>query len=223
VLDDRSFEVVSLLLNPASLAALMPALESIADDVPVFVTGSVDFLAITGVNLHRGSLALVRRPPARTVDDLLPHAQTAVVLEGVTDADNVGAVFRNAAAFGVDAVFASPTCCDPLYRKAIRTSMGATLRVPFARVEPWVDGLRDFQAHGFTLVALTPRAPAIPLDAFATARPAGKLALIVGTEGRGLSEEVEQFADVRVRIPMRSDVDSLNLAVASGIALERLT
>jgi tRNA G18 (ribose-2'-O)-methylase SpoU len=101
--------------------------------------------------------------------------------------------------------------------------MGATLRVPFARVTPWPDRLFDFRLHGFTLVALTPRAPAIPIDAFAATRPAGKLALIVGTEGAGLSADVEALADVRVRIPMRSDVDSLNLAVASGIALERLT
>jgi len=222
VLDDRSFEVVSLLLNPASLAALAPSLSSLGADVPVYVTGSADFFAITGFNLHRGNLALVRRPTARTVDDLLPHADVAVVLEAVADADNVGAVFRNAAAFGADAVFGSPTCCDPLYRKAIRTSMGASLRVPFARIDPWPGRLADFRSHGFTLVALTPQTPAVPLAVFAGAPPAGKLALILGTEGSGLSAEVEALADVRVRIPIRAEIDSLNLALASGIALERL-
>ena len=159
-----------------------------------------------------------------TLDEAAGSARRVVVLEGVANADNVGGAFRNAAAFGVDAVVLSPTCCDPLYRKAIRTSMGAALRVPFARAgaAEWPAALGRLRAAGFTLVALTLREPSETLDAFAArARPA-RLALIVGTEGAGLSAAVESSADVRVRIPIRGDVDSLNLASAVGIALYAL-
>jgi tRNA G18 (ribose-2'-O)-methylase SpoU len=140
----------------------------------------------------------------------------------VSDADNVGSVFRNVAAFGAGPVLLSPACCDPLYRKAIRTSMAATLRVPFARVDPWPDRLSVLRAHGFALVALTPRDPAEDLDVFASRARGAKLALLIGNEGAGLTPAVEAAADYRVRIPIRSDVDSLNLAVAAGIAMYRL-
>ena len=131
-------------------------------------------------------------------------------------------MFRNVAAFGADGVLLSPACCDPLYRKAIRTSMGATIRVPFSRIDEWPGGLADLRATGFTVVALTPRRPAQTLDQFAAGRPA-RLALLVGTEGAGLSEQAAAFADARVRIPIGEGVDSLNLSVATGIALARLS
>ena len=168
--------------------------------------------------------ALVHRPTAPPVEKVITAAGTMVVLEGVTNADNVGGVFRNAAAFGADAVLLSPTCCDPLYRKAVRTSMGATLQVPFARAgeAQWPGVLGRVRVEGFTLVALSPREPAETLDAFA-ARRSSRLALIVGTEGGGLTPAVEAAADCRVRIPTSGAVDSLNLAVAVGIALYALT
>ena len=145
-----------------------------------------------------------------------------IVLEGVGNPDNVGGVFRNAAAFGAGGVLLSPTTCDPLYRKAIRTSMAATLRVPFARVTPWPAGLDQLRACGFSVVALTPREPSVPLSTFARNPHPDRIALLVGTEGDGLSAAVDTFADTRVRIPISGAVDSLNLAVAVGIALHTL-
>jgi tRNA G18 (ribose-2'-O)-methylase SpoU len=149
-------------------------------------------------------------------------ARLILVLEGVTNADNVGAVFRNAAAFGAGAVLLSPTCCDPLYRKAIRTSMGHVLRVPFARAEPWPDSLIDLRSAGFTVAALSPRGTAITLDAFAATHRDKPVALLVGSEATGLTDAAAQVAHLQVRIPMAPGVDSLNLAVATGIALSSL-
>jgi tRNA G18 (ribose-2'-O)-methylase SpoU len=146
-------------------------------------------------------------------------ASLVLVLDGVTDADNVGSAFRNAAAFGAGGVVLSPTCCDPLYRKAIRTSMGAVLGVPYARSEHWPEDLARLKALGFRVMALTPRADAVDLR---TCERGGRTALLVGSEGPGLSEEAESLADVRVRIPMRRGIDSLNLAAAAGIALYHL-
>lgn len=225
VLDEGRYRVHSLLVNEAALNDLSSPLASIAEDVPVLVCSAVDLAGIAGYHVHRGCLALVHRPPPVPIDEVIARARTLVVLEGVSNADNVGGVFRNAAAFGADGVLLSPTCCDPLYRKAIRTSMGAALRVPFARAvdDDWPGVLMRVRAAGFTLVALSPRQPSETLDAF-TARPrAPRFALIVGTEGAGLTPAVERTADYRVRIPTSDDVDSLNVAVAAGIALYRLT
>jgi tRNA G18 (ribose-2'-O)-methylase SpoU len=216
------FEVRSLLLSVSAWGSLGSLLDRLAPQVPVYVCRAGDFLGITGFNIHRGCLALVERPPGRLVGDVCCGAGPVVVLEAVTNADNVGGVFRNAAAFGADAVLLSPTCCDPLYRKAIRTSMAATLDVPFARLDRWPDDLGLLRARGFALVALTPLASARSLDEFVAQKP-GRVALLVGTEGAGLSDEASACADVHVRIPIRPDIDSLNLAVATGVALSRLT
>jgi tRNA G18 (ribose-2'-O)-methylase SpoU len=145
-----------------------------------------------------------------------------LVLEGVSNADNVGGVFRNAAAFGVRAVLLSPTCCDPLYRKAIRTSMGAVLRVPFARLDDWPAELTLVRRAGFTIAALTPRAPSETLEAFAARPRPERLALLIGTEGTGLTPAAESAADHRVRIAIDHRIDSLNVSVAVGIALYAL-
>ncbi len=145
----------SILLNEASLRALEPALSGLATHVPVYVSGTAELSAITGFNLHRGCLALAERPPERVLADVVRKTERLLVLEGVTDADNVGSAFRNAAAFGAS-VLLSPTCCDPLYRKAIRTSMGSVLATPYARAETWPDDLRALKAEGFEVVALTP-------------------------------------------------------------------
>jgi tRNA G18 (ribose-2'-O)-methylase SpoU len=149
-------------------------------------------------------------------------ARLVVVLEALTDADNVGSVFRNAAAFGVDAVLLGRTSCDPLYRKAVRTSMAATLAVPFARIGDMSDALARLCSLGFKLVALSPRGDTTLDDLRRSIARNERLALILGTEGAGLSVETEARAHVRVRIPMSSNVDSLNVAVAAGIALSRL-
>jgi tRNA G18 (ribose-2'-O)-methylase SpoU len=223
LIEDGRWNLLSVLVSDAARRDLEPTLAAVAARVPIFVCEASDFLGITGHDIHRGCLALVERPPALPLEEVLAAAQLAVVLEGVGNADNVGGVFRNAAAFGADVVMLSPTCCDPLYRKAIRTSMGATLRVPFVQLGEWPAALTRLRAAGFRLVALTPRQPSELLDAFA-ARPRGpKLALLIGAEGPGLTAAVESAADDRVRIPIARGIDSLNLAVATGIALEQLT
>jgi len=223
VLADPALVVRSVLLSDAAHLALQHPLARAGPSTPVYVTAVENFLSITGFNIHRGCLALVERPPARPAEALLRDARTLVVLEAVTNADNVGAVFRNAAAFEVDAVLLSPTCCDPLYRKAVRTSMAAALQVPFARLERWPDELSMLKANGFTVVALTPRGDSKKIDEFATRSRPERIALVVGTEGAGLSDPAEAMADHRVRIPISGRVDSLNLAVAAGIALSRLS
>lgn len=230
VLEQRRLSVRSLLLSDAAHDALAPHLTRISPGIPIYICRPEMFERITGHNIHRGCLALVKRPPAATTDEVAREARLIVALEGVADADNVGGVFRNAAAFGVDAVLLSPSCCDPLYRKAIRTSMAAALTVPFARVAEWPNGLAPLKARGFMVVALTPRGEVETksetkpetLDQFTAGPHPGRFVLLAGAEGPGLSEGAMALADIRVRIPMQSGVDSLNLVVAVGIALSRV-
>jgi tRNA G18 (ribose-2'-O)-methylase SpoU len=229
LIGEGRYAIQSILLSEAAFSALEPTLSAfdthVLMNVPIYVCQSGDLRGLTGYDVHRGCLALAARPRQIALDGLLSPARTVVVLDGVTNADNVGGVFRNAAAFGVDAVLLGPTSCDPLYRKAIRTSMAATLRVPFARLTDragdWPAALAGLRARGFTLVALTPREPSRDLEEFAASERPARVALLLGGEGAGLSAESEAMADHRVRIPIRRDVDSLNLAVAAGIALHR--
>jgi tRNA G18 (ribose-2'-O)-methylase SpoU len=216
---DSTHRVVSVLVNDASRRALAPSLSRLPEDVPVYVCETDDFASITGFNLHRGCLALAERPTDRVPTDVMHGCSRLLILEGVTDADNVGSAFRNAAAFGAH-VLLSPTCCDPLYRKAIRTSMGSALGTPYARVSDWPAGLASVKANEFTIAALTPRAHARDLASCAGAQ---KIALLVGSEGPGLTTAAERFADMSLRIPMHGDVDSLNLATATGIALHHFS
>ena len=223
VLEDRRLVVRSVLVNQAAHRHLGDTLRVAAPGVPVLVCDTDAFLGITGYSIHRGCLALVERPPARALDDLIAASRLAVVLEEVTNADNVGGVFRNAAAFGADLVVLSPGCCSPLYRKAVRTSMGAVLSVPFVHLDEWPAVLTRLRAAEFSLAALTLREPSETLQTFAMRPRAPRLALILGAEGSGLTPAVEAAADCRWRIPIEPTVDSLNLAVAAGIALEQLT
>jgi tRNA G18 (ribose-2'-O)-methylase SpoU len=224
VIADARYTIESLLLNDAALRDLAPSVASLPASIPVLVCGTHDFAALTGFNIHRGCLALVHRPRPTPVAALVDAASTLVVLDGVANADNVGGVFRNAAAFGVDGAVLSPTTCDPLYRKAVRTSMAAVLQLPFARAseEEWPAAFEAMRSRGFTIVALTPREPSEPLDAFAARSRPPRVALVVGTEGVGVTPSIEAAADARVRIPTSGAVDSLNLAVAVGIALYAL-
>lgn len=207
--------VESMLVNNASLKALERSMSRLPHEIPIYVCNTNGFTAITGFNLHRGCLALVERPAIRSLADVLREAELLLVLEAVTDADNVGSAFRNAAAFGAS-VALSEACCDPLYRKAIRTSMGSVFRTPYARLSNWPDDLAALKAERFTIVALTPRQDAIDL---ATCARRQRMALLVGSEGPGLTPAAEAMADVCVRIPIRDEIDSLNLATATGIAL----
>lgn len=212
--------VESLLVTPSALEALGEAVTD-RPDLTVFVT-SLDVLAgIVGFNVHRGCLALGRRPTSASVADTLIGAADAsmiVIVEGMGNADNVGAIFRNAQAFGAGCVLLSPGCCDPLYRKSIRVSIGASLRLPFAEVGDWPGGLRAVHAAGFELVALTPHGPTDELMDFAATRPP-RVALLVGHEGDGLTAGAAAWADRRVRIGMTGGVDSVNAAAAAGIAM----
>jgi tRNA G18 (ribose-2'-O)-methylase SpoU len=221
LLGDSRYVVRSMLLSRAAYAALERSLAPLDAAVPVYICRVREFLDITGFNIHRGCLALVERPVDLPLAQVIAGADLVIVLEEVANADNVGSVFRNADAFGAGGVLLTAGCCDPFYRKAVRTSMAATLRVPFARLAHWPAELAALRAAGFALVALTPRAPALTLDQFARQLP-DRVALLVGTEGAGLTPGVEAAADYRVRIPIRPQVDSLNLSVAAGIALSRL-
>jgi len=223
LLEDPRYRVRSVLVSPSAYEQLADSLAPLVERIPVYVCGLRDFGALTGYNIHRGCLALAERPFDESYTEVAAGAPRVVVLEAAANPDNVGGVFRNAAAFGVDAILLSPTCCDPLYRKAIRTSMAATLRVRFARVEPWPDGLKELRRLGYNLAAFTPDPEARSLRSFAMNRLPERLALLFGSEGSGLTSAALALADVRVRIPVRPDVDSLNLAVAAGIALSWLT
>jgi tRNA G18 (ribose-2'-O)-methylase SpoU len=216
-----------------SVLVTEPALEALADvldpvrPLPVFLVPQSVMNGVTGFNIHRGCLAIGERPaPARWQDVMnqipTPNSQlptVVAVLERVANADNVGGVFRSAAAFGADAVLLDPVSTDPLYRKAIRTSMGAALQVPFARAEPWPAALRELRELGFAVVAMTPGPAARSLPEVAHGLAGRKIAFVLGHEGEGLTTEALGACEVQARIPIREGVDSLNVASAAAIAL----
>jgi tRNA G18 (ribose-2'-O)-methylase SpoU len=189
-----------------------------AAGAPVYVGTPATLESITGFNVHRGAIAAMHRPVPVPLDALLATTRRVVVLEDVVDHTNVGAVFRSAAGIGADAVLVSPRCADPLYRRAVRVSMGTVFQVPWARLAPWPGGLAVLRDHGFTVAALALAADAVPLDAVGAAPP-DRLALVLGTEGDGLSDLALAEADLAVRIPMAGGVDSLNVAAAAAVAL----
>jgi tRNA G18 (ribose-2'-O)-methylase SpoU len=212
------YPVRSVLVTSSRLARLQDALAGLA--APVFVAPQPVLEAVAGFALHRGAVAAAARLPAAPPAALLRGARVVAVLEGLNDHENIGAVFRNAAALGVDAVLLSPTCADPLYRRAVRVSMGQVLHVPFTTLAPWPVALGAVAAAGFEVVALTPSAAAEPVACLAEGtRP---VALLLGAEGAGLSPAALSGADRRVRVPMRPGVDSLNVATAAAIAFHRV-
>ena len=189
-----------------------------AQGIPVYF-GEHDVIEqLTGFHLHRGALAAMQRPVLPDVESLLAGARRVVVLEDVVDHTNVGAIFRSAAALGVDAVLITPRCADPLYRRSIRVSMGTVFQVPWTRIDPWPGGLDLLKKAGLTVVAMALTDDSVPLDALETAPPE-RVALVLGTEGDGLSRHTVEGADVTVRIPMAGGVDSLNVAAASAVAM----
>ena len=223
LLGTSRFGVQALLVTPPALDDLRDLLAR-DDSTPTYVASAGTIRAIVGFKFHRGCLALGTRGESVAPEALMDPAgpRTLLALEDVTDPDNVGAIFRNAAAFGVAGVLLSSHCADPLYRKAIRVSMGATLSLPFAQVPDWAVTLAALRHAGYRLVALCPGADAediVEVAGRAPRRP--RLALLLGAEGEGLSEATRAAADVEVRIPMAAGVDSLNVAAACGIALHR--
>jgi tRNA G18 (ribose-2'-O)-methylase SpoU len=241
---DAGYEMRSMLLS----AKWVDVMRDVIDELPAPVYAVSPELAerVTGYHVHRGALASMQRKPLPTADDLLQTACRVAVMESVNDHTNIGAVspsslqkradqrriaifedivdhanlgaaFRNAAALGVDAVFLTPRCADPLYRRAVKVSMGAVLAVPYARFESWPRDADVVREHGFVLAALCLSARSVTLDELADRRYE-KLALMLGTEGEGLSAGALRAADEHVRIPMDAGVDSLNVAAASAVA-----
>jgi tRNA G18 (ribose-2'-O)-methylase SpoU len=208
----------SFLMAERWLADLADVVEAAqADDVPVYVAEPDVLRALTGFHLHRGALAAMHRPDPVDPASLLASARRVAVLEDVVDHTNVGAMFRSAAALSVDAVLVTPRCADPLYRRSVRVSMGTVFQVPWARVDPWPQGVERLQRAGFTVAALALTEDAVSLDELA-AHPPSRLALVLGTEGHGLADATVRAADLAVRIPMSGGVDSLNVAAASAVA-----
>ncbi len=207
---ESTYPVRSLLGVPRRLAEL----DLTGVDVPAYATDADTMARIVGFHLNRGVLAVADRAPAPSLTDLA-RGRVLAVLEGVNDHENLGAIFRNAAALGVDGVLLGPRCADPLYRRSVRVSMGHVLRVPFAPLPGhWPASLAALAEH--TVVALTPSPEAVPL---ADACLAGRtVALLLGAEGPGLTEEAQRAAHLRVRIPMAAGVDSLNVATAAAVA-----
>ncbi|NKY84089.1 TrmH family RNA methyltransferase [Nocardia veterana] len=184
-------------------------------DVPYFRVNAEVMAEIVGFHLNRGVLAAAYRPPELLPEEILPTARTVAVLEGVNDHENIGAIFRNAAGLGADAVLFGDRCADPLYRRAVRVSMGHVLRVPFAALPTWPDGLHTLREQGFRIIALTPSPTAVNL---ATAMTGDRVALLLGAEGPGLTEAAMRACDIRARIPMTPGTDSLNVATAAAMA-----
>jgi tRNA G18 (ribose-2'-O)-methylase SpoU len=189
---------------------------------PAYVVDEDVMVGVTGFDVHRGLLGIAGRMPDVATLDLLAHLDShlLLVIEGVNDQENLGAIFRNAAAFAVGAVFLDPTCSDPLYRRSVRVSLGHVLRVPFTRLQPWPGSLRLLRQAGFELLALTPAPDAERIEAVSNELRGSRVALVVGAEGQGLSPDV-LAACRRARVPMAAGVDSLNVAAATAVALHR--
>lgn len=204
----------------ATAADAMATILAACPDVPVLVCDATVLEAVTGFNFHRGCLALGHRPTSTPLR-ALALASRLLALEGVGNPDNIGGLFRVALALGAEGVLLDHGSGDPFYRKAVRTSMAATLRVPFARVEPWPHGLDELTSSGFQVVALTPDPTALSIADY-TPAPGSRLVLALGSEGPGLQSATMRYAAVKLRIPVDPRADSLNVVVAAGIALQAL-
>ncbi len=206
----------SVLVTAAKAAVLASVLDPL--DVDVLVAEAPTMAAVAGFDIHRGAVAVASRLPLLSLAAVLAHARTIAVLEGVNDHENLGAIARSAAALGIDGLVLDPTCADPLYRRCVRVSMGEILHIPFTRADGWPGALDDIRRAGFAVVALTPARDADPIDLVASRCRPGAVALLLGAEGPGLSEQALTAADHRARIALRPGVDSLNIGHAAAIA-----
>lgn len=217
---ERGFRAEAILILENRLAGLAAILADIPADVPVYVAEKSIFNGIAGFDMHRGVLAIGRRDEPPSIEALiasLPADSLVLAACGISNHDNMGALFRNAAAFGVDAILLDETCCDPLYRKAIRVSVGSVLSLPYAKGEGARDLLQGLTDAGFAIWALSPRGE----TAIGQIAPSVRLALVAGTEGEGLPDTIlSQFHTARV--PQAPGLDSLNVATACGIALYQM-
>lgn len=204
----------SFLMAPRWLETLSDVLAGA--DAPCFVLAEEQIEQLTGFHVHRGALAALERPAPTPVAEVLQSSRHLVVLEDLVDHTNIGAVFRTVAALGFDGVLLSPRCADPFYRRSIKVAMGAVFRLPFARLDDWYGGPSLLRAAGFTTYAMTLADDAVPLDTVSV--DDGRLAVVVGGEGHGLTEHWQREADVRVTIPMADGIDSLNVAASVAVA-----
>ena len=208
---ESGFTPRSFLMAPRWLDGLADVLSR--SDAPCYVLSEELAEQVTGFHVHRGALASLHRQP---LDTVLDGARFVLVLEDLVDHANVGAAFRSGAALGVDAVLLGPRCADPLYRRAVKVSMGAVFALPWTRVPDWYDALPTLSARGFTTVALTLAPDAVPLEEAVAGRD--RVALVLGSEGHGLTSRWEESADRRAIIPMAAGIDSLNVAAAAAVA-----
>jgi tRNA G18 (ribose-2'-O)-methylase SpoU len=210
---------------PRSFLLDAKRVEQLADlaaaGAPVYAADQELLERATGFHVHRGVLASFHRRPALRPREVLGAARRVAILEDLNNHTNLGAIFRGAAALGIDGVLLSPSCADPLYRRSVRVSMGEVFAVPYARLEPWPAALAVVRGAGFAVLALTPAADAVPIQRLAPARRA-RPALLLGAEGPGLSRHALEASDLRVRVPMRRGVDSLNVAAAAAVAFWEL-
>ena len=211
---EAGFTPRSYLMAPRWLEGLDDVLST--TDAPCYVVSEALAEEVTGFHVHRGALASLERVALPSMDTVLEGARSVLVLEDIVDHTNIGAIFRSGAALGFDAVLLAPRCADPLYRRSIKVGMGAVFSMPWSRVPDWYDALPSLSARGFTTVALTLAEDATPVeDAVAGL---DKVALVLGSEGHGLSPRWERSADRRAVIPMRAGIDSLNVGAATAIA-----
>jgi tRNA G18 (ribose-2'-O)-methylase SpoU len=211
---EAGFAPRSFLMAPRWIDELGDVLEP--SGAPVYVLSEALVEQVTGFHVHRGALASLERRALPSVDEVLAGARSVLVLEDVVDHTNCGAIFRSGAALGFDAVLLSPRCADPLYRRSIKVGMGAVFTMPWTRLPDWHSALPDLSARGFTTVALTLAADAVPIEQAVAG--IDRLALVLGSEGPGLSERWQQTADLRAIIPMAAGIDSLNVAAATAVA-----
>jgi tRNA G18 (ribose-2'-O)-methylase SpoU len=217
---DAGMRPRSMLMSPRWLEPMADLIARASKDgpFPVYVADETLLRGIVGFHLHRGAIASMHRPALPSVDDVVAGARRVVVLEGVVDHTNVGAVFRSVAGLGADAVLVSPQCADPLYRRSVRVSMGTVFQVPWTRAEPWPGVLGALRNRGFVIAGLALAPEAESLDTF-SASPPERIALVLGSEGDGLSRQALESVDRVVRVPMSGGVDSLNVAAAAAVAL----
>jgi len=204
----------SFLMAPRWLEGLADVLAT--TDAPCYVLSEQLAEEVTGFHVHRGALASLERRPLPSLDEVLEGARSVLVLEDVVDHTNVGAIFRSGAALGFDAVLLSPRCADPLYRRSVKVAMGAVFSLPWTRLDDWYGGLTDLSSRGFTTVALTLAPDATPVEEAVAG--VDRLALVLGSEGPGISPHWQATADRRAIIPMQAGIDSLNVAAASAVA-----
>lgn len=211
---EAGYDARSFLMAPRWLDGLADVLDR--SEAPCYVLSEALAEEVTGFHVHRGALASLERRPLPSVDEVLAGARSVLVLEDLVDHTNVGAILRSGAALGFDAVLLAPRCADPLYRRAIKVAMGAVFSLPWTRLPDWYDALPTLNARGFTTVALTLAPDAVPIAEAVAGLD--RVALVLGSEGHGLSARWEQTADRRAIIPMSAGIDSLNVAAATAVA-----